>query len=139
MRVAEVELALDHVLPVRRVGILEVREPHARARVERVDRHLDLGRAGDLDAAVLQRLGHRVDHPVALPHAHGLRIEVDRAGGGDLLAAHGALCQEGVAARLVLRVERGDQLERLGREDLVEAGQDRAGDGELRHVVRDSF
>ena len=53
-------LAADHVRPRRRQRILEVRHERPGARVERVDDHLRLGRAGDLDPAVEQvrrRLG----------------------------------------------------------------------------------
>jgi hypothetical protein len=39
-RVAQVDLALDVVVPARRVRVLEVRHEHVRARVERVDDHL---------------------------------------------------------------------------------------------------
>ena len=53
-------LPADDVAPVRGVGVLEVGQPDVRAAVERVDRHLRLGRAGDLHAAVDQpRRGRR--------------------------------------------------------------------------------
>ena len=67
-RVAQVDLALDRVLPGGRVGVLEVRHEDLGARVEGVDDHLAVDRAGDLGAAVLQvgrargppaRRGHR--------------------------------------------------------------------------------
>ena len=61
-RVDQVLLALDHVRPGRRVRVLEVGHEHARARVERVDHHLAVGRPGDLDAAVLQ-VGRRLRDP----------------------------------------------------------------------------
>ena len=65
-RVDQVRLALDHVRPGRRVRVLEVGHEDLRARVERVDHHLPLGRAGDLDAPVLE-VGRRLgDLPVAL-------------------------------------------------------------------------
>ena len=53
-RVVQVDLAADHVDPVRGVRVLQVGEPDLGARVERVDRHLALGRPGDLDTTVLQ-------------------------------------------------------------------------------------
>ena len=58
-RVVQVDLAADDVAPVRRVGVLEVGQPDLRAGVERVDRHLALGRPGDLDPPVQQVGGAR--------------------------------------------------------------------------------
>ena len=55
--VLDVHLALDLVEPVRAVGILEVGHVGVGARVEGVDDHLALDRAGDFDAPALQRLG----------------------------------------------------------------------------------
>ena len=52
-RVAQVELALDHVVPGRRVGVLEVGHEPVGARVQRVDDHLAVGRPGDLHPALL--------------------------------------------------------------------------------------
>ena len=46
----DVPLALDDVLPRRRVGVLVVGHEDAGARVERVDHHLAVDRAGDLDS-----------------------------------------------------------------------------------------
>ena len=51
-RVAQVDVALDVVVPARRVRVLEVGHEHLRARVERVDDHLAIDRPGDLDAAI---------------------------------------------------------------------------------------
>ena len=51
-RVAQVDVALDVVVPLRRVRVLEVGHEDAGARVERVDDHLAVDRAGDLDAAI---------------------------------------------------------------------------------------
>src|SRR4029078_3780253 len=51
-RVAEVDLALDHVLPGRRIRVLEVGHEYVGAAIERVDHHLAVGGAGDLHAAV---------------------------------------------------------------------------------------
>ena len=64
-RIGEVPLALDAVLPGRRVRVLEVGHEDLRARVERVDHHLPVDRAGDLDAPVGDLVGERRDPPVA--------------------------------------------------------------------------
>src|SRR5690606_10123588 len=72
-RVRQVELSLDHVRPGRARRVLEVGEPHLRARVERVDGHLAVGRAGDLDAAVLEAGPGTGDLPRAVG-ADALRV-----------------------------------------------------------------
>src|SRR5439155_5366425 len=51
-RVAQVDVALDVVVPFGRIGVLEVGHEYARARIESIDDHLALDRAGDLDATV---------------------------------------------------------------------------------------
>ncbi len=52
-RLEEALLSADDVLPRRREGVLQVGHKDLRARVKRVDHHLGLGGAGDLDAAVV--------------------------------------------------------------------------------------
>ena len=74
------------LLPVRRVRVLEVGQPHAGAGVEGVDRHLPLGRAGDLDPPVLQVGRRRRDRPVAVADPGGPGEEVEPAGARDRLA-----------------------------------------------------
>ena len=75
--VDQVDLALDHVLPGRRVGVLEVGHVHVGARVEGVDQHLALGRAGQLDPALLQvGRGDGRDPPVAVADVARLGQEV---------------------------------------------------------------
>src|SRR5256886_14606650 len=64
-RVLQVRLPADHVPPGRRAGILEVRHERLHGRVQRVDDHLAVYGAGDLDAPVLEILWHRRDAPVA--------------------------------------------------------------------------
>ena len=54
-------------VPGRRVRVLEVRHEDLRARVERVDHHLPIGRARDLDAPVLEVGGRLGDAPLAGP------------------------------------------------------------------------
>ena len=77
-RVAQVDVALDHVAPGRGVGVLEVGHEAVGARVQRVDDHLALGRAGDLDPALLQIGRSRGDLPVALADLGGVLEEVQR-------------------------------------------------------------
>ncbi|MGX1116847.1 hypothetical protein RKD37_002210 [Streptomyces ambofaciens] len=120
----QVELAEDHVLPGRRRGVLEVREPHLRARVERVDGHLAVGGAGDLDPAVVQR-GRSGGHLPGVVRADrgGLREEVERGGAGDLGAALGTAGEELVTPGREPPVQLGHEGERRIGEDLLLPGQ----------------
>ena len=72
-RVGQVDLALDDVGPRRRQRVLEVGHEPARARVQRVDDHLAVDRAGDLHAPVLQGGRRRRDLPVALADLRACR------------------------------------------------------------------
>ena len=75
--VDQVDLTLDHVLPGRRVGVLEVGHVDVRARVEGVDEHLALGRPGQLHPALLEvGRGDGRDAPVARSHGGGFRRKV---------------------------------------------------------------
>src|SRR5690606_2276210 len=118
--VPQVELPLDHVVPQRRVGVLEVGQPHLGARVERVDGHLPVGRAGDLDAAVDQAGSGLGDPPgVVLPDGPGLGEEVERLALGEPALTLGPRLEELLAARAELALEGGEQAERLGGQDLL--------------------
>ena len=71
-RVDQIRLAVDHVVPGRRVRVLKIGHEHARPAVERVDHHLAVGRAGDFDAAVLDVVGDRRRPPVGVADRPGL-------------------------------------------------------------------
>ena len=75
-RVDEVDVSLHQVAPRGRVGILEVREPYACARVESVDRHLAFRRACYLDPPVAQVRRCVCNAPLRLAHLASLREEV---------------------------------------------------------------
>jgi hypothetical protein len=137
-RLAQVDLALDLVGPVRCVRILEVGHVAVRARIERVDDHLRLDRAGDLDAPALERLGDRRDSPVAVTHRSRLRQEVRTLALIQALGPRDPIRQQLPAARLVLPMQLRDERERVVREDL---GEFRGDDGRvygdaLRQVQR---
>ena len=131
-RVREVLLAADDVLPRRRVRVLEVGHVDPRARVERVDDHLAVaGRAGDLDAAVLEIGRDGRDAPVALANRARRLEEVGELARRDPLLALGSREQQLLAPPGELALERDDEVERLGREDarLVGRGDGRGRDG----------
>ena len=99
-RVAQVDLALDVVRPGRRVRVLEVGHEDPRARVERVDDHLPVDRAGDLDAAVAAGRpapARRVQSPLA--DLARLGEEVRPLAGVEALLALLARARAGAAAR----------------------------------------
>jgi hypothetical protein len=120
-RVAEVHLPADHVVPGGRVGVLEVRHEPRRARVQGVDHHLPARRTGDLDAAVLQRIGLRRDVPVALAHVLRGGQEVQGAARVELLLALHPGGQQLAAGGVERAVQPRHELQRVRRQDLVEA------------------
>jgi hypothetical protein len=61
--VHEVDLSTDHVVPRGRVRILEIGHENTGAGIKRVEHHLAVGGAGDLDAAVLKIVGNGADFP----------------------------------------------------------------------------
>ena len=75
---AEVPLALDQVVPGRRIGVLEVGHVDTCAGVQRVDDHLAVRRPGDLHAAVLQVVGHGRHGPVGPADVLGFGKEVGK-------------------------------------------------------------
>ena len=123
-RLVDVDLALDLVGPERRVRILEVGHVRVRARVEGVDDHLRVDRAGDLDAPALERLRHRRDLPVAGADVGRSREEVGALAGVELPGALGRVREQLLATRVEVAVQPGDELERGPRQDGFEAGED---------------
>ena len=120
--VDEVELAVDDVVPRRRRGVLEVGEPHVGARVERVDRHLAADRPGDLDATVVQPGRHRGDPPRrVVADLDRLGEEVEVLAGRDARAAVASVREDRAATVGEGVVQPGDEVQRLRRQDLVEA------------------
>ena len=83
-RIAQVDLALRSTLS--QVGVSESSKSAMntlRAGVERVDDHLAVDRAGDLDAAILQVGGNRRDAPLGLANLARLRQKVGQRAGVD--------------------------------------------------------
>ena len=98
-----------------------VGEPHLRARVERVDGHLRVGGTGDLRAPVPQP-GCRVgDLPgVVLADRLGLGEEVEGAADRELVVPRLAQLEEGEPSFVELAVQRAEEVDGLGGEDLGE-------------------
>ena len=118
-RVVHAHLAFHHQAPGRAGGILEVGHEALGPRVQRVDDHLALDRAGDLDAAVEQILRDAGDLPLAVANLLRFFQEAWLLAGVDGLLALDAQGEELLTGRRVLADESGDELDRLRREDFL--------------------
>ena len=120
-RVDEVDVPADLVVPGRRVRVLEVGHEPARARVQRVDHQLAVGRPGDLDPPVAVVLRRR-ERPASRPRG-------SRASPGGSRACRRAPAPPPAPAerraarappRLEARVQLAHEVQRLGAQDLLE-------------------
>ena len=106
-----------------------VGEPHLGARVHRIDGHLAIGGAGDLNPAIVQAGPSTGDAPIRiLANAGGLGQEVRHLARGDAGAALAAGGETLTADAGEAVVQCRNELKGLGREDVVESGLERAGD-----------
>ena len=126
--VEQIDLAVDHVSPGRRVGVLEVGHEHLRPAVQGVDDHLAIGRAGDLDAAIEQVGRDRRHAPIAVAHGLGLSEEVGALAGVEALLARRPRRQQLQPPRVELAMQLGEESQRLGRQQLGGAAFDGLGD-----------
>jgi hypothetical protein len=113
----QVDLALDLVVPVRGVGVLEVGHVGVGAGVEGVDDHLGFDRAGDFDAAALQRGRNGRDLPVAFADMFGFREEAGHLAGVDAGLAGDARLEQFLASGFESAMQLGDEFEGLGGQD----------------------
>ena len=126
--VAQVELAIDEVVPGGRGGVLEVSHEDLGAGVERVDDHLSIDGAGDLDAAVEQVGGERGDGPLGVANVCGFGQEVRLGSGVERGLADGAGGEEFLAAGVVGALEACDEGNGFGGKDLGVGGGDGGAD-----------
>ena len=128
-RVAEVDLAADHVVPVGSTRVLHVGQPHPRAGVEGVDRHLAVGGSGHLDAAVDQVGRGRSHAPVAVADLPGSPAG-SRASRCATPRRDGSCGPARSSSRRAteLALQRGEEVQSLGREDLLLSVDGRARD-----------
>ena len=134
--VGQIELALDHIGPGRRRGILEIGHEDVGAAVQRIDDHLSVDRPGDLDAAVENVLGQRRHGPVALADLGGGGQKIGLLAGIQPLLALDAGGQQLLAAGVELALQVDDERHGLLGEHLFEAGLDRAVDCHARRKVQ---
>ena len=123
-------MPLDLIRPGRRIGIFEVGHVAVGARVERVDDHLALHRAGDLDAPALQIGWQCRDRPVALPDLSGFRQEIGPVARIKFFLTGHPARQQFLATRLERAMQLGGEGECLGRKDLRVFRGDRGGNGD---------
>src|SRR5712691_5319849 len=116
-RVPQVHLALEIVAPGRSVRVLEVCHVDPRARIERVDDHLPVHGACDLDPTVSQIGGNRRDGPGRFPHCTGLWEEVGKLAGVEAALALYAPCEQLLAARLARSRQCREEAARVGGQD----------------------
>ena len=93
-RVAQIELAFEIVLPGGRIGVFEIRHENVGAGVQRVDDHLAVDGARDLDAAVEQIVRNGRNRPFGVADVGGFGKEVGQLAGVDLLLAGAAAAQK---------------------------------------------
>ncbi len=117
-RVDEVLLALDEIAPGRRVRVLEVGHVDGGPRVQRVDHHLAIGRAGDLDLADLQIVRHVRHAPVGGALRGGLGREREARARAQCPPALLPRSQQLAPRRLDLTMETREEVLRLACEQL---------------------
>jgi hypothetical protein len=120
----EIDLALNLVVPLRAVRILEVGHVRVGARVEGVDHHLRFDRTGDFAVAAFEGLGQRGNAPVAFANISGFRKEVGHLAGVDSRLAVDARLQQLLADAFERTVQFGDQSQRVGRQNGFVSGLD---------------
>jgi hypothetical protein len=125
-RVAQVELSLDVVVPLRRVRVLKVRHEHARTELS-VDDHFAIDRSGDFHAAIGNIGLDRRAHPVGFAYRAGLGEEIRPLAGVEFGLARGATREQVVTPVAERALQPGDERQRLRRQNLGVLRRDGAG------------
>ena len=133
-RIAQVEMSLNIVVPARRVRVLEVGHEHAGARIERVDDHLALDRAGDLHPAILDVVGNGRADPARFADASRLVKKVRQLSGVECPLARRAAREQLLAAAAECTLEPSHESDRVRGQDFGVIGGDAAGDVDPRAV-----
>ena len=120
--VAQIDLAFHEVRPERCRGVLEIGHEAFGAGIQRVDDHLAVDRAGNLDAAVLQIGRGRTHGPFAGADVRGFVREHQQRALVQLFLAFLAVTQQGLAALFEAAVQAGEEAQRLVGENVAIAG-----------------
>ncbi len=115
--VLQVRLALDHIGEHRRGSVLEIGHEHLGAGIERVDDHLAVDGAGDLDPAIEKVGGDRGDRPVALANGFGFGEKVRQLAGVEVFLPSHAPGEQLQAPAIEPAVQAGQKRKRFGREN----------------------
>ena len=121
-RVAQVDLAFDQVVPGRRGGVLEVGHEDIGAAVERVDHHLAVGRAGDLDPAIVEVARDRRHPPVAIADRLGLGQKIGLPAGIEPLLDCSAAAEQTPPLRTEFALKLDGKVDRLRCQHVLIAG-----------------
>ncbi len=132
-RVADVDLAVDHVEPGRAIGVLEIRHEGRCAAIERIDHHLAVGRSGDLDPAVEHVLGLWRNLPVVGADILRLGQKIGQLAAIEFLLPCRAAREQFFAARAEPALQLRDQRKRFRGQDLGKFRRDTPSD---RHSLR---
>ena len=127
--VAQIDLAVDIVVPGGRIGVLEIGHEDLRAGIEGVDHHLALYGAGDFDAAIEQISRNRHDRPVAFANGCGLGQKIGQRTGINVGLPLDAAGQQFLPALLEFLVQLGNQQQRVRRENFLSARRNRCREG----------
>jgi len=134
-RLANRPLPGDHVVPGGGQGVLEVAHEDARAGVERVDHHLRLCGAGDLDPPVVQIRGRGGDAPgLVLPDRCGLGQEVRELAAVEPSLALRPSLQQLQAPRVERAMQLRDERQRIRRQNLARTRR-LASQADARHSI----
>ena len=134
--IAQVDLALDGILPGGTVAVLEIGHVGVRPRIEGVDHHLAVHRSGDLHPPVAEIGGHRRHFPVAFPDVTGLLQEIGQRARIDLRLDPIAAFQQFPPPSIETPGQGLHEGQRLGGHNGIEFRGQRPGDG---NAVRDGM
>ena len=70
-RIAQIDLSLNLIVPIRGIAILEIGHVRIRTRVQGIDNHLAFHRPGNLDPTTLQVSRQRCNRPVTFANRAG--------------------------------------------------------------------
>src|SRR5947208_3442809 len=76
-RIPQIDLALNHIRPRRRIRVFEIGHENLCAGIERIDHHLAIGRPGNLDPPIAQIRWNRCAGPVALTDRFCFRQKIE--------------------------------------------------------------
>ncbi len=108
-RVVQIRLALDQIVPGRRVRVLEIGHVNAGAAIQCVDHHFAVDRAGDLGAAVLDVARDWGHPPIGVADRLGLGREVGLPAGVEPVLDVGPAIEQSAALGPKFPFEPGDK------------------------------